>query len=204
MDFRRPGEHPVEDMSRHYDGTDGVMPPFHPFQQTIVKPKGNKGLKSLAWALTVLFVAAAAYGAYSYLDQQSLRTQLNDSQRQVAILTKDKAILEAQQDKTAKAAETALTDEDRVKLAAGAYVCNIDKFGCDKLSETILRLQKFVAPGPGWAIVKATNTSTNATTNLYLRTVDNLNWVVVYEGATPPSSDVAKHYAIPADFLRLP
>ena len=204
MDFRRPGEHPVEDMSRHFDGTDGVMPPVHPFQQTIVKPKSTKGLKIMVWFLSLLLFGAIGYGTYAYLNQQTLTSQLDDSQRQVASLTKDKALLEAKQDKTDASPQTSLTTEDKIGRVAGAYACNIDKFGCDKLSKTILRLQKFVAPGPGLAIVKVTSASSNATTNLYLRTVDDIDWVVVYEGATPPSAEVAKRYAIPADFTRLP
>jgi hypothetical protein len=205
MDFRRPGEHPTEDMQRHYDGTNGTMPPVQPFQRAIVPPESHKGLKLLVWLLTILVVGAAGYGTYAFMTQHDLQTQLDSANAQVRSLTVDKALLEAKATKTdPKTTTSNLTAEEKINVVAGTYACNIDQFGCDKVSKTITKLQKYVAPGPGIAVVKITNTPTGATTNLYLRTVDDTSWVVVYEGASAPSNDVAKRYAIPSDFTRLP
>lgn len=203
MDFRRPGEHPNEEQNHHFDGTDGVMPPVqHSFP--VVKPKSTAGYKFSIFLLTLLFIAAVAGAGYLYWDGMQLKSQINDQNVRIASISTELSTLKQEKEKAQTEAVGAAATRDRVANVAGVYACNIDKFGCDKVSKTVTKLREYVPPGPGFAIVKITSESTNQSTNLYLRSVDGEDWAVIYEGSTAPSKDVVTRYAIPSDFTTLP
>lgn len=165
----------------------------------IPKKKRSGAKKAILWGVVVLLLAGTGALAYwQWTEADTAKKELNSTQTQLETAQADLAKADAGADEPVTSTPTT---EDAVKFAAGFYACNLADFGCDKVVTTVTKTQAWKsAAEPGFAIAKATS-AMNKTTNLYLKTVDNLTWVVIYEGTTAPSEEVVKKYAIPTGFV---
>jgi hypothetical protein len=211
MDFRRPGEHPVEEHYHHEDGTDGVMPPVHA-PVTAGKPKRNKGDIFGTVMLSILLIATTGYGVYAYMNDQSLQTQLRDAESKLTVAQNEATALKSQVAKSKDLPTDADMDmsdkaqQSRVSVAAANFYCSIKDFGCDKVTSVITKFQPTkITEGStvgqdGFAIVTATPATNGTGAKLYLKSENGVAWVVIFDGQNAPSKEIADKFDIPTSF----
>jgi hypothetical protein len=211
MDFKKP-ERPAEDLDRRFegsDGTDGVIPKPQP--EPVVKTRSSKGLKFLAGLLAILLLAAVGYATYSYMNEQTLRSDLDSVKSELSTLKdgKDSVVARAAAAEDAAKQNTDLSDkaqQERVTRATSDFYCLVKDFGCSKVSSVITKFQAYKAAQgatvaqDGFAIVTATPATNGTGSKFYLKSTDGLTWVVIYDGQNAPSTEIADKFQIPAAF----
>jgi hypothetical protein len=180
-------------------------------QSQFGSPKKKSGSKWIVALLVVLVLAALGGVAYwQYTDANSTRSQLSSVENELSLAKAqiNKLSTAAADDKNAKNGSTtgiaSLTVQQRQELEASSYACVLADFGCEKVTATVKKSLEVNDGKPGFAIVEIKNIrpDINVATNVYLKSIDNFAWVVVYEGKVKPPADIVNKFAIPAEYAQ--
>jgi hypothetical protein len=177
-------------------------------QQPVVTEKKYPRRRNVAWRIivTTLLIVATGLLVVGWLYVQDLYAQLDKKDSEIVALQ----MATTAKDKDSNVVDNAQTSIDdksqqsRAELAASTYYCVIENFGCDKVTATVTKFQSFVADGAskrdGFAIVSAGN-SAGLGIKIYVKSVDGLQWTVIYDGQNTPSQAIVDKFAIPKDFM---
>lgn len=160
--------------------------------------------KVLLRIVTILLVLglAGATGWY-WLQNDNARKDLASAESSLASAVTDKTVAETKL-ASAIAKDTPLqtnevTGETAAKMAATRYACILASFGCDKLVTTTTKFKAVKAPEAGFAVIEVKNATVS--TNVFVKSKDDMTWTVIYESRLKPSADIVTKFAIPQDFV---
>lgn len=191
-DFKRP----LGNVTREQQ-PDALPPPaVSSEQRPPVAPPKKKSNRAFSFVSMLLLLSLLGAGVLGYLWFQDSQ-KLEDSRARISALEANQSNIPLNKDGN-QPIVSGLSPEEKVKLAASGYYCALAGFGCDKAQSTVTKIQDAEMGKAGFAIVKAVGPST--ATNLFLKTVDNVRWIVVYEGQNTPPQDVIDKFAIPVSF----
>ena len=176
--------------------------PVEPQQAPVVVKEKMKSRPAVVILSVLLLVALVGAGLLSYVAYGQMQTinNLNDS---IDDLSYANSLHEGKNSDTAESTRldmSAKGQEIRAGLAASQYYCVMKNFGCDKVSNSVTKLQAATATSAGFAIVTAVS-GPGLATKLYVKSSTGADWVVIFDGQNVPPTDVVDKFAIPDDFV---
>ena len=168
-----------------------------PFKHKRDKKKKSGAKKWLLWGMVVLLLAGlGAFAYWQWSEAQDSKNELSSVQQELATVKAAQKQVDEDADKTdSEPVSTTLTPEQSALQAASAYYCGIVDFGCDKVTTKVLASVPHSTNSAGFYVIQATTATKDA--KIYLKSVDNLKWAVIYQGGSPMDETTKLKFDVP-------
>lgn len=172
--------------------------------QIVSKPSRNPIIMIVVGALLIGIVLLGLLWWQKDQELQSVNSILKGAQDQIVKLNDSKDSLQGK-NTPADPNDTKMSQKDAVLLGASSYYCMIKNFGCDKVAATVTKFQEETETTPGFAMVTASNASSQEGFKLWLEHTpgapSSYDWVVIYAGQNVPPADIVSRFDIPSSFV---